>query len=172
MVMLARFLIATIALATSSLALSPNTMLSSRDSADVVDIDLLCGTDDLSSPGLSEADETLLAPNSPLAVPQARVIQVYWNVIHANNTYKGGYLSSNQVNAAIAALNLQFTGSGFEFRRAKLKYTKNSEWFHGVDKNDLTTAMKNKLHVGTAKDLNIYTVGFTNSQRGGFATFP
>ncbi|CAE7178446.1 unnamed protein product [Rhizoctonia solani] len=32
--------------------------------------------------------------------------------------------------------------------------------------------MKNKLHVGTAKDLNIYSVGFTNSRLGGFATFP
>ncbi|CCO28768.1 hypothetical protein BN14_02766 [Rhizoctonia solani AG-1 IB] len=127
MVMLTRFLIAALALATSSLALPSNATFSETDSDD---LDLLCGTDDyLSSGGLSEANEA-----RPLAVPETRVIQIYWNVIHANNTYSGGYLSSNQVNSAIAALNLQFIGSGFEFKRAGLNYTKNSEWFLRADK--------------------------------------
>ncbi|KAF8674579.1 Pregnancy-associated plasma protein-A [Rhizoctonia solani] len=169
MVALSRFFIAALALATSSLALPSNATLSARD---LDDLDSPCATDD-PYVGLSEAEIAGITANPPLNIPETRTIKVYWNVIHANEiAYNGGYLSSAQVDSAIVALNSQFIGSGFTFQRAQLKYTKNAEWFNEVDKNQLTLDMKNKLHTGTAKDLNIYTVSFTNSKRGGFATFP
>ncbi|CAE6493645.1 unnamed protein product [Rhizoctonia solani] len=168
MVALSRFFIAALALATSSLALPSNATLSARD---LDDLDSPCATDDPYL-GLSEAEIAGITANPPLNIPETRTIKVYWNVIHANETYNGGYLSSAQVDSAILALNSQFIGSGFTFERAQLKYTKNAKWFNEVDKNQLTLDMKNKLHTGTAKDLNIYTVSFMNSKRGGFATFP
>ncbi|KAF8747915.1 Pregnancy-associated plasma protein-A [Rhizoctonia solani] len=147
MVALSRFFIAALALATSSLALPSNATLSARDSDD---LDSPCATDD-PYVGLSEAEIAGITANPPLNIPETRTIKV---------------------DSAIVALNSQFIGSGFTFQRAQLKYTKNAEWFNEVDKNQLTLDMKNKLHTGTAKDLNIYTVSFTNSKRGGFATFP
>ncbi|KAG8679419.1 hypothetical protein FRC11_003753, partial [Ceratobasidium sp. 423] len=173
MVTFTRFLAVAITLATSSLALPTsynNVSISVHGSGD-----LICGTDYPPRAGLPKADEARLSPSFVLAAPANRVINVYWNVIYKNNTYNGGYLSSAQVDSSIAALNAQFVGSGFTFRRSALKYTINAQWFDKVDNKDnyaLATAMKNKLHVGTAKDLNIYSVGFTTSDLGGFATFP
>ncbi|CAE7119517.1 unnamed protein product [Rhizoctonia solani] len=163
MVTFVRFLTSALTLATFSLALpASNATLSILDRADLV-----CGADRPPRAGLPKADEARLASSFVQAPPATRAIDVYWNVIYKNTTYSGGYLSSAQVNSAISALNSQFVGSGFTFKRASLKYTKNTKWFDNLDNegnNTLATAMKNKLHVGTAKDLNIYSVGFTNSQ--------
>ncbi|CAE6439148.1 unnamed protein product [Rhizoctonia solani] len=165
-----RFLTSALTFATFSLALPANGTLSVRGP-----INLGCGADRPPLSGLPNADEARLAPNVVLSAPAARVINVYWNVIYKSNTYNSGYLSSAQVNSAISALNTQFANSGLSFQRAALEYTRNAQWFDKVDNGDnnaLATDMKNKLHVGTAKDLNIYSVGFTNSDLGGFATFP
>ncbi|QRW22836.1 extracellular metalloprotease [Rhizoctonia solani] len=133
MVALSRFFIAALALATSSLALPSNATLSARD---LDDLDSPCATDD-PYVGLSEAEIAGITANPPLNIPETRTIKV---------------------DSAILALNSQFVGSGFTFQRAQLKYTKNAKWFNEVDKNQLTLDMKNKLHTGTAKDLNIYTL--------------
>ncbi|CAE6508097.1 unnamed protein product [Rhizoctonia solani] len=164
-------------LVVSALALAPFSLAFPIHNATTSVRDLVCGADRPPRSGLPMADEARLAPSIVLNAPVARVIKVYWqvNVIYKDKTYDGGYISSDQVKSAITALNSQFAGSGFQFRRAALKYTKNAQWFDNADnqKNDaLTTAMKNQLHVGTAKDLNVYSVGFTNSDLGGFATFP
>ncbi|CAE6430737.1 unnamed protein product [Rhizoctonia solani] len=173
MVTLARFLAVAITLATSSLALPTsynNGSISVRGSGDLV-----CGTDYPPRAGLPKADEARLAPSFGVAAPSSRVINVYWNSLTCITAYNGGYLTSAQVDSSIAALNTQFVGSGFTFQRSALKYTENAQWFDNVDNEDnnaLAMAMKNQLHVGTAKDLNVYSVGFTTSDLGGFATFP
>ncbi|CUA67316.1 Extracellular metalloprotease SMAC_06893 [Rhizoctonia solani] len=171
MVSFVRFLTSALTLATLSLALPAN-----NATVSITDpVHLVCGADRPPRTGLPKADESRLAPSMVITASVARTIKVYWNVIHKDTTYAGGYLSSNQVNSAISALNSHFAGSGLTFKRVALKYTKNAQWFDNVDNednNDLATAMKSRLHMGTAKDLNVYSVGFTNSNLGGFATFP
>ncbi|CAE6340556.1 unnamed protein product [Rhizoctonia solani] len=91
------------------------------------------------------------------------------------DAYEGGFLSSAQVDVAIDVLNWHFAKSGLTFQLAALNYTQNEQWFDNVDNKankSLAMDMKSKLHVGTAKDLNIYSVGFTHSKLGGFSTFP
>ncbi|KAH7333885.1 hypothetical protein B0J17DRAFT_631433 [Rhizoctonia solani] len=125
-------------------------------------VNLVCGTDNPPQSVLPNSDEARLSASSVLAVPATRLIKVYW------------YLSSSQVNATIAALNSQLVGSEFAFQRSALKYTKNIQWFDSFKNEDniaFTTIMKNKLHIGIAKELNIYSVGFTTSDLEGFATF-
>ncbi|KAB5590249.1 hypothetical protein CTheo_6301 [Ceratobasidium theobromae] len=139
--------------------------------------DLICGGDNFSVAGLPAANETLLAKGSgPSFAP--RVVNVYWNVIHADQTFDGGYLTSDQVDTAIGALNHHFWPAGITFQRANLQYKNNPDWFANADAgteeldNAQSKAMKNELHTGTAKDLNIYSVGFKTSNLGGYATFP
>ncbi|EUC55921.1 metallopeptidase family M84 protein [Rhizoctonia solani AG-3 Rhs1AP] len=172
MVTLTLLLTVALTLTTMSVAHSShNPTLISRDSTD-----LECGDDNPpDSADGSPIDEIYLEPNFPPAAPASYVVNVYWNVIYKNTTYNGGFLSSTQVDSAIATLNSQFMNTGLTFQRAALNYTENAEWFDNVDtkgNSTLAATMKNTLHVGAAKDLNIYSVGFTNAKLGGFATFP
>ncbi|CAE6462535.1 unnamed protein product [Rhizoctonia solani] len=162
-------LMVVLGLATSTIAFS--TKHATSFSADV--LDLSCGSHSPPEPDSESpfSDAAHVAPSTSASYD----VRIYWNVIHKNTTYEGGFLSSAQVGTAIDVLNSHFADSGLIFQLAALQYTQNEQWFDNVDNKvnkSLAIDMKNKLHVGTAKDLNIYSVGFTNSKLGGFSTFP
>ncbi|KAB5590248.1 putative effector protein [Ceratobasidium theobromae] len=140
--------------------------------------DLVCGGDRFSTTNLPAANEALLAKGSSSSFA-SRVVNVYWNVIHADKSFKNGYLTSEQAGAAINALNEHFAIADLSFKLAKLQYKENADWFKHVNvgmgnvlDNPQAAAMKDELHTGTAQDLNLYSVGFGDSSLGGYATFP
>ncbi|CAE6409389.1 unnamed protein product [Rhizoctonia solani] len=172
MVTLTRLFVAAIALSASSAAstLQPNNATLTQRAPDQA----LCGVDRLSV-GLPRADEALLASNAQAAA--AGQIQVIWRVIHKDNTYQGGYLSQDQIHAAINELNRHYASSGFSFVLAGGSYVKNPNWFDNVDltnngESQASVEMKTSLHTGTAQHLNIYSTGLNTSGFLGYARFP
>ncbi|KDN38841.1 hypothetical protein RSAG8_09247, partial [Rhizoctonia solani AG-8 WAC10335] len=125
------------------------------------------------------ADEALLASHTQAAGD--RQIFVYWNVIHKDNTIQGGLLPLSQIKDSIAVLNQHYAGAGFNFvlPTDQIRSVNNPGWFEFADatgnedgENPAARDMKNQLRRGTAKDLNIYSTGLTQSGLFGYATFP
>ncbi|CAE6340578.1 unnamed protein product [Rhizoctonia solani] len=176
MVMLIRLLVVAASLSAGSVALTlpaHNSTLFQRgfDGG-------FCGIDQLSV-GMPVADEALIA-SSAQAVGD-RQISVYWNVIHQDNTIQGGFLPSSQINDAISTLNEFYSSSGFSFvlPTNQIQYVNNPTWFDRADstgfengENSFAKEMKQKLHRGTAKNLNIYSIALSGSGLFGYATFP
>ncbi|KAF8204880.1 metalloprotease [Pholiota molesta] len=77
-------------------------------------------------------------------------INVYFHVIMANSSVSGGNIPTSR--------------------------TTNADWFNNVGPDvSQQTAMKKSLRTGTAKDLNVYTVGFVSGDGAGllgYSTFP
>jgi hypothetical protein len=71
----------------------------------------------------------------------------------------------------IAALNLGYAGTGFQFVLAGTDRTENSAWFDGLVPGPQEIAMKSALRVGGYWDLNVYTADLGDGLLG-WATFP
>lgn len=73
-------------------------------------------------------------------------------------------------------MNQDYSGTGLSFQLQNVVRTLNPTWFNDVSPDtDLQTVMKNALRQGDAKTLNLYTVGFNNSDAQGllgYSTFP
>ncbi|PPQ73916.1 hypothetical protein CVT24_012781 [Panaeolus cyanescens] len=103
-------------------------------------------------------------------------INVYFHVIAEGNDLKSGMISDAVINQQIDVMNHDFQNSGLTFRLVDIDRTINSVWFSDVDsRNQAESDMMAALRKGGEGDLNIYTVGFVNSNTQGllgYATFP
>lgn len=95
------------------------------------------------------------------------VINVYFHVISDGST---GNISDSMISSQMNILNSAYAGWGYSFNLVSTDRTSNATWFNGCYGSS-ETAMKNALHKGTAKDLNIYTCNPSNGILG-YATFP
>ncbi|PFH45548.1 hypothetical protein AMATHDRAFT_71599 [Amanita thiersii Skay4041] len=102
------------------------------------------------------------------------VIPIYWHVIYTNRTAEGGYLLDSRIREQIKVMNQDFKLSKFSWRLAGIDRTLNTDWFENEFFNTPQEKdMKTKLHMGGAGTLNVYTVGFINTDPLlGYATFP
>ncbi|KAG8753190.1 hypothetical protein FRC14_006326 [Serendipita sp. 396] len=104
---------------------------------------------------------------------QRWTVHVAWHVIQESTTLTGGSISNDDISSSISALNQHYANTGFYFVLDGISTTTNSDWFRSVDAgNSQQTAMKKALHVGDARKLNVYSVGFKNIGLLGYSTFP
>jgi hypothetical protein len=134
----------------------------------------ICGTDhDPVKIAKAEADfakrlEIMRAdPDTDAAAVSGGVINVYFHVVSNGST---GNISDAMITSQMNVLNTAYAAWGWSFNLVSTSRTSNATWFNGCYGTS-ETAMKNALHQGTAKDLNIYTC---NPSGGilGYATFP
>ena len=106
------------------------------------------------------------------AVGEAEVtggaIPVYVHVIRNNSG--GGDVTDSEISRQINVLNAAYSSWGFAFSVAAIDRTNNSTWYTNCYGSS-ESAMKNALHRGTAKDLNLYTCSPGGGILG-YATFP
>lgn len=93
-------------------------------------------------------------------------VNVYFHVMQKDSTVAGGNIPDSWITSQISVLNQSY--GNFNFNLVSIQHVTNSNYFNatGADKN-----MKKTYHQGTCKDLNVYTVNFTNNLLG-IATFP
>lgn len=97
-------------------------------------------------------------------------IDVYFHVIQSKSGEGACYIS--QVNDQLAALNNAYKQIGITFRLGgEPKAYENDDWYNIRPGDSAQTAMKNLLHMGGSKTLNVY---FTSIGGGilGYSTFP
>ncbi|KAF6750421.1 hypothetical protein DFP72DRAFT_911117 [Ephemerocybe angulata] len=103
-------------------------------------------------------------------------LDVYFHVIMKDDTVAGGNISNATVNKQIDVLNAAYGSAGVQFNLKEVSWLNKPEWFTGVaPQNSQQTAMKQALRKGGPSSLNVYTVGFENSDAEGllgYATFP
>ncbi|PFH48765.1 hypothetical protein AMATHDRAFT_149133 [Amanita thiersii Skay4041] len=104
----------------------------------------------------------------------AAPIPVFVHVIHADRTLRGGFIPDAQIRAQIEVMNRDFRPSGFSWQLAGIDRTLNRDWFNNVYFNTpQERQMKTRLRRGGPGALNVYTVGFVNTNKLlGYATFP
>lgn len=96
-------------------------------------------------------------------------INVYWHVIKSSTG--AGAISSTDINAQIAVMNNDYRGSNIRFTLVSTTVTVNNAWYDLSDGSSEEIAMKTALRVGTAADLNVYSI-MNNEGILGWATFP
>ncbi|KAF9569388.1 metalloprotease [Agrocybe pediades] len=113
---------------------------------------------------------------SSFAAASAATINVYFHVIQKDTTLAGGNIPDSQIAQQIAVMNKAYANAGITWVLAGTDHTTNANWFNSVGPDgSAQTTMKKSLRKGTAKDLNVYTVGFVSgSGQGllGYSTFP
>ena len=116
-----------------------------------------------------ESRLAVLSDNPELNV-SGGVVNVYFHVINQGTGVSNGDISSTMINNQINVLNDAFGSWGWTFNLVSTDRTTNATWYNGCYGSS-ETAMKNALHRGTARDLNVYTC---NPSGGilGYATFP
>jgi hypothetical protein len=63
-------------------------------------------------------------------------------------------------------MNTGYANSGITWVLGSTSRTTNADWFNNVGPDvSQQTAMKKSLRTGTAKDLNVYTVGYVQLRR-------
>ncbi|KIY62753.1 zincin [Cylindrobasidium torrendii FP15055 ss-10] len=114
-------------------------------------------------------------PTDSLAKAAASV-DVYFHIIHSDETEEGGYVPEQQITDQIDVLNKAYTDVGLTFNLANATYVDNADWFNGVGPDeDAQTEMKEALRTGDESTLNVYTVAFSSGSSAGllgYATFP
>lgn len=117
-----------------------------------------------------------LVPMEEVRAGGSVTVKVYVHVIR-NAAGTAGNITSTQINNQIKVMNDSFSGvtggynTPFRFTLAGTDYTNNATYYTCQPGTSAERAMKNALHRGTAKDLNLY---FNNMGGGllGWATFP
>ncbi|KAJ2913495.1 hypothetical protein MD484_g6927, partial [Candolleomyces efflorescens] len=101
-------------------------------------------------------------------------IDVYFHVIHKDDTVEGGNISDQTVDAQMAVINAAYQSTGVKFNLKEVNRNLNATLFENVGPaNSYQTWMKESLRRGGPGDLNIYTVAFGQDQGLlGYATFP
>ncbi|CAE6489862.1 unnamed protein product [Rhizoctonia solani] len=133
----------------------------------------------LSAPEMAAAEDYFDAhkPGSDMSAFAAS-LNVYWHVISADNTLKGGNIPDSRIAASLKVLNDDYSGSGLSFTLTGVDRTVNPHWFNTAPQSSQQSAMKQTLRKGGASDLNVYSVGsITDPSTGepgvlGYATFP
>jgi hypothetical protein len=113
-------------------------------------------------PSLPSGSITTASPTGP--------IQVHFHIIRAANG-TDGHVTIQTIQDQIAILNGAFSTTPFQFQVASVDRRNNDNWFNaGPDSLD-EAKMKRNLHLGTAEELNIYSVNLPGGNIGS-ATFP
>ncbi|KAF8645167.1 hypothetical protein AX16_007995 [Volvariella volvacea WC 439] len=100
-------------------------------------------------------------------------IEVYWNVVVANDTYEGGWIPREQIAKQMLVLNQDFALAGLTFTGILVTRIIHPVWFSDIGySSELQDEMKRKYRKGGPRTLNIYTVGFLQDSLLGYATFP
>ncbi|OAA61558.1 metalloprotease 1 [Cordyceps fumosorosea ARSEF 2679] len=100
-------------------------------------------------------------------------VPTYVHVISSSNSESDGNISDDKVRAGIDVMNTNYAGSGFKFTLKDIDHTINADWTTTEKK-----AMKDKLHKGDFKTLNLYLLpSFIRSEDdktslNGRCTFP
>lgn len=114
-----------------------------------------------------------LAPESENATA---TLGIYFHVVYSNETVEGGYIPNEQILSQVETLNRDYNATGLSWNLKNITRIKSEDWFTSVaPDNDKETAMKRVFRQGGKADLNVYTVGFLNSDSSGLlgiATFP
>ncbi|KAJ7064926.1 metalloprotease [Mycena amicta] len=104
-------------------------------------------------------------------------INVYWHVIKDCSIPENilGNVPDSQIRDQMKTLNANYKPA-FSLNLVTVNRLCNTDWFHKAGPGSAEqTAMKKALRVGGKKDMNVYTVGFTQgSGKGllGYSTFP
>ncbi|KAN0062246.1 hypothetical protein ACQY0O_005427 [Thecaphora frezii] len=107
--------------------------------------------------------------NAQILADTKKHVQIVWHVIHDGAS---GNLTEEQVTAQVDVLNQDYANYGFQFTLNATQYTNNAEWYRRSSPgSSVQDAMKNALHQGDAKVLNLYSVDFTDNLLG-YSTFP
>ncbi|KAJ3413999.1 hypothetical protein HDV05_007206 [Chytridiales sp. JEL 0842] len=134
-----------------------------------------CGTVENVIPAVEEEIQAHMEAMrfDPTKARVAKTINTYFHVIQ--DSRGTGALSQATIEAQMRVLNEGFAGN-YNFVLVNTTRTVNSDWFNNVGpSSSQQNAMKRSLRRGNAKDLNLYSVGFTSgSGQGllGYATFP
>ncbi|KAI8852125.1 hypothetical protein BC829DRAFT_360677 [Chytridium lagenaria] len=111
--------------------------------------------------------------NASFTALAPKTVNVYFHVI--TSTTGAGAVSDSAIAKQISVLNADY-GGNYNFVLVSTDRTVNSNWYNSAGPStSYQTAMKTALRKGTAKDLNVYTVGFTSGSGAGllgYATFP
>jgi len=105
---------------------------------------------------------TTSAPTGP--------IQVHFHVIRAANGIDG-HVTNQTIQNQIAILNAAFSTTAFQFQLASVNRRNNDNWFNSGPDSLEEAKMKRNLHLGTAEELNIYSVNMPGGNLAS-ATFP
>jgi hypothetical protein len=100
------------------------------------------------------------------------VIDVYVHVINRGESAQDGNLTDSAIAGQIEHLNEAYASTGWQFRVAEVDRTTNADWYRASNGTAAETAMKNALHQGGARDLNIYLNAPSTPGLMGWATFP
>ncbi|MGI8641368.1 MAG: zinc metalloprotease [Pyrinomonadaceae bacterium] len=138
--------------------------------------DRLCGTDhDPKKIAAAETDFALRLDklrDYPSMEVSGGVINVYFHVVNKGSGISNGDIPQSMIDAQMNVLNAAYSGWGYSFSLAatNIDRTTDATWYNGCYGTS-ETAMKNALHKGTARDLNVYTCNPSNGILG-YATFP
>jgi len=103
-------------------------------------------------------------------------IDVYFNIVYANETLQGGYVPDSQVEAQIQTMNTDYNSTGISFKLQNISRIQNEDWFLRVAPDSpQELGLKKTLRKGNASTLNVYTVGLAEGDGQGllgYATFP
>ncbi|KAF9006750.1 hypothetical protein BDQ17DRAFT_1465759 [Cyathus striatus] len=112
----------------------------------------------------------------PSHMNQSMTMNVFFHVISQNETLEGGNVPDSQLVDQINVMNEAYTPAGISWVLAGTTRTVNATWFNEVAPLGIhQTTMKKVLRVGGARDLNVYTVGFSQGDGAGllgYSTFP
>lgn len=105
---------------------------------------------------------------------QPRTLDVFWNVVTANETLEGGWIPQEMMNAQIEVLNQDYAEALISWRLAGFQYVHNRDWFENAgQRTEQERQMKYFFRGGDATTMNLYTIGFNSStQILGYATMP
>jgi Pregnancy-associated plasma protein-A len=98
------------------------------------------------------------------------VLNVYFHVIYSGSGTSGDVLDS-QIAAQLDVLNIAFASTGWSFILAGTDRTDNATWFTMSPGSTAEAQAKAALRLGSADDLNIYTVNLQGGSLG-FTTWP
>jgi hypothetical protein len=110
--------------------------------------------------------------NSTTESPKAS-FDVYWHVIAANQTYDGGWIPDEHIQAQMKVLNEDFNSTGVSWNYKNTTRVVSSEWFFNVAHTPQEKIMKKLFKRGDQRALNIYTIGFNATTKTlGYTSLP
>ncbi|KAJ6788172.1 hypothetical protein PWT90_10197 [Aphanocladium album] len=95
-------------------------------------------------------------------------VPTYVHVVSAQASANYGYLSRDTIYQQIQVLNQGFSGTSFQFTLKDIDWTVNQNWAYNYD----VEGMKNQLHKGNYKSLNLYYITDIGYGRTGYCLYP
>lgn len=131
-----------------------------------------CGVVDLTDEEFDAAEDHRLTTLQNMKAEDkvsGGTIKVHFHSI--TNTTGAGAVSKRQIYDQIDVLNGAYNKAGWNFVLASIDVTSNNGWYTVAPSTKEEDAMKRKLRMGTADNLNLYTANIGQGLLG-WATFP